>query len=233
LSDYFYAISRLPLAGLSERSPRCKRQPSFISGSAVALRPLRSIFAIPKNRTEEKQVKNFADSDYALNKYSEGIVYRFVDGTKFTCTLSAYLAENPGKTEDDFQALKKLSDSVYLDQVTDENAQTKKNIPLNELSVSMRYTPSPEDLHIGVIEAREESERHVRRTELSRRALALLTEKQHRRYLLHHVDGKTLRCIADIEGVGFTKIQKSIEAAEQKIRKFLGQLENGGYKTGF
>jgi DNA-directed RNA polymerase specialized sigma24 family protein len=192
--------------------PRC-RSPPF---------PVR--FApSPKIERRNEQVKNYTDNDYALNKNSAGIVYRFADGTKFTYTLADYLAENRGKTEDDFRVLKELSDSDYFQTDRAGNAQTKKNAPLDELSGSMKCAPSPEDLHIGGIEAREESERHNRQTELSRRALALLTDTQRRRYLLYHVDGKTLRCIAGMEGVGFTKIQKSIESAEKKIRKFLSQ----------
>jgi DNA-directed RNA polymerase specialized sigma24 family protein len=178
-------------------------------------------------------VKNYTDSDYALNKFSAGIVYSFADGSKFTYTLADYLAENPGKTEEDFRALKKISDGIYLDQVTDENAQTKKNVPLDELSGSMKYAPSPEDLHIGGIEAREESERHVRRTELSRRALALLTDTQRRRYLLHRVDGKTTREIAAAEGLAQRTVMDSLELAQKKINNFLTQTQKRPLKTGF
>jgi len=46
-------------------------------------------------------LKNYKDSDYALNKFSEGIVYRFADRI-VEITLEDYLAENPGKTAQDF-----------------------------------------------------------------------------------------------------------------------------------
>lgn len=36
-------------------------------------------FRISQNRLEERNLKNYKDSDYALNKFSEGIVYRFAD----------------------------------------------------------------------------------------------------------------------------------------------------------
>jgi DNA-directed RNA polymerase specialized sigma24 family protein len=58
---------------------------------------------------------------------------------------------------------------------------------------------------------------------LANAALDRLTEVQRRRYLLHHVDGMSLRQIADAEGVVHSKIQKSIEGAEKKIRKFLAE----------
>lgn len=43
-------------------------------------------------------MKNYKDSDYALNKFSEGIVYRFADRI-VEITLEDYLAENPGYIE--------------------------------------------------------------------------------------------------------------------------------------
>ena len=39
-------------------------------------------------------MKNYKDSDYARNKFSEGIVYRFADRI-VEITLKDYLAENP------------------------------------------------------------------------------------------------------------------------------------------
>ena len=46
-------------------------------------------------------MKNYKDSDYALNKFSEGIVYRFADRI-VEIAQEDYLAENPGKTAQDF-----------------------------------------------------------------------------------------------------------------------------------
>jgi RNA polymerase sigma factor (sigma-70 family) len=174
-----------------------------------------------KTKSEERALKNYKDSDYALNKYSAGIVYRFADGSKATYTLADFLAENPGKAEDDFRALKEISDGIYLNQVTAENAQTKKNTSLDKLSGSKRYTPSPEDLHISAINAREEAERHEIQTELSRAALDRLTDKQRRRYLLYHADGKTEEQIAELEGATHQAVSKSLLSADKKIKKFL------------
>jgi len=56
-------------------------------------------------------MKHYTNSDYALNKYSEGIVYRFADSI-VEITLADYLAENPSKTEGDFRELKELSDGI-------------------------------------------------------------------------------------------------------------------------
>ncbi len=47
-----------------------------------------------------------------------------------------------------------------------------------------------------------------------------LTETQKRRFIAHYIDGKSFRAIASEEGVNHTKIQKSIEQARKKLKKF-------------
>ena len=49
-------------------------------------------------------MRNYKDSDYALNRYSQGIVYKFSDGI-VEITLEDYLRDNPNKTEEDFAEL--------------------------------------------------------------------------------------------------------------------------------
>jgi len=174
-----------------------------------------------KFKFSEVIMKNYKDSDYAVNKNAKGIVYRFADQT-VEVTLEDYLRENPGKTEADFTELKALSDSDYFERDRRANAQTKKNTPFDELNeTALCCAPSPEDLLIGEIDALEDAERHERLAGKARRALDTLTEIQRRRYLMYHVDGMTLRQIAGMEGVVHSKIQKSVEAAEKKIKVFL------------
>ena len=60
-------------------------------------------------------MSKYQDSDYAVNKFSKGIVYRFSNET-IEITLEAYLRDNPGKTKADFTALKALSDEIYYEQ---------------------------------------------------------------------------------------------------------------------
>ena len=166
-------------------------------------------------------MKNYQNSDYALNKYSGGIVYRFADEI-VEVTLADFLADNPGKTEADFRALKELSDADYYASDRAENAQTKKNSPFDEMDETLLCgEPSPEETLIGEIEEQEEAERYQERLNTANRALDKLTDVQRRRYLMYHVDGLTLRQIADVEGVVHTKIQNSIEAAKKKIKKVL------------
>jgi len=169
-------------------------------------------------------MQNYRDSDYALNKFSVGIVYRFIDGTIVTVNTADYIADNPGMAEGDFQKIKKDSDRIYLKQAKGENAQTKKNSHFDELDGIMPVSAmSPEEMLIGEIEAREEAERLERRKETANRALATLTDAQRRRYILHYAEGFTLRKIAGIEGVAFQVIDKSIKAAEKKINSFLAK----------
>ena len=54
-------------------------------------------------------MRNFDKSDYALNKFSEGIVYKFSNQIR-EITKEQYLRENPNKTEGDFLKLKEISE---------------------------------------------------------------------------------------------------------------------------
>lgn len=165
-------------------------------------------------------MKNYTDSDYALNKFSEGIVYKFSDRI-VEVTLADYLAENPERTEQDFRELKKLSDAMYLDQVRKENAHTKKNDSLDASeNISLYRTPSPEDMMFAAIEASEEAERRQLHIVTAKCALAKLTDVQRRRYLLYH-EGLSTWKIADLEHVNQKSIFESLQAAEKKVKKIL------------
>ena len=165
-------------------------------------------------------MKNYQDSDYALNKYSDGIVYRFADRI-VEYTLEDYLAENPGKTEADFRELKALSDDIYLEQVTDESRQTRNNVSIHNMEDSESF--GGETLEDEVIERPEREAKENNRRELAREALKILTEVQRQRYLLYHVDGLNEREIAEKEGSTQQAVSKSLYWAEKKIKKFLSE----------
>lgn len=169
-------------------------------------------------------MKNYMNSDYALNKFSKGMVYRFATGAG-ELTLEAFLASDPNLTERDFQYWKALSDADYLTQANGENVQTYKNVPFDELEeTELCSVPSPEAAIACETDTEAvEKERLQRRERLTtaNSALDKLTDIQRRRYLLHTVRGLTMRQIAAKEDVGHTKIQRSIEAAEKKIKKFI------------
>jgi DNA-directed RNA polymerase specialized sigma24 family protein len=164
-------------------------------------------------------MKNYTNSDYAVNKNAEGIVYHFADQT-VEVTLEDYLEENPDKTAADFVALKALSDSDYYETERSDYRQTWKNTPLDSLfaeEAAILSIPSVED---DFIEGQEHEAAHTKRKSVARLALDKLTETQRRRYLMHHVEGLTTRQIAERECVNQSKIFNSLKLAEKKIHKF-------------
>jgi DNA-directed RNA polymerase sigma subunit (sigma70/sigma32) len=163
-------------------------------------------------------LKNFTNSDYALNKGSVGIVYTLADGNHVTVTLEAYLAENPDKTADDFRALKAFSDGDYHEQDRRDYRNTWKNIPLDGVDdLAFMSIPSPE---AEICDGSEEEE--IRRI-LARNAFDKLTDIQRKRYLMYHVKGLTTREIATIDAVSHQSVVECLAAAEKKIKKFLAK----------
>ena len=159
-------------------------------------------------------MRNFADSDYALNKYSEGIVYKFADGV-VEVTLEAYLRDNPDKTEEDFTKLKALSDEMFYEQDLEDTRYGKRARNLDWLKESEEFSePAPDTWLI---------QQHDKQRAL-KAAKKLLEEKeltdiQERRFLLHFFKGLSYRQIAALEGVHFTSVQESIEAATRKLKR--------------
>ena len=93
-------------------------------------------------------MKNYRKSDYALNKFSEGIVYQFSDRT-LEISLEDFLRDNPGKTEADFMALKAVSDEIYLEQARLETAQGNKTFSMTGLEDATAHpAPSLDDSYI-------------------------------------------------------------------------------------
>ena len=170
-------------------------------------------------------MKNYKDSDYALNKFSEGIVYRFTDSV-IEITLSDYLSENPEKTVEDFRKLKALSDEIYLDQAQNEDKKTRRNTSLEQVEeILICKRPTPEQEVLMALNECEESIRENKQLEVAKLSLQTLTPIQRRRYLMCHVYGLSMRQIADIEGVGHSKIQRSLDAAKNKICEFLSKTQ--------
>lgn len=165
-------------------------------------------------------MKNYKDSDYAVNKFSKGIVYRFADKT-VEITLEVFLAENPDKTERDFRRLKRLSNLCYLHQDREYNAQAKKNFSLDELENTIPSDPIPMDIRY------EEQQDQEKKTQLVKQFFleAKLSEIQRRRFLLHYRDGLDIRQIAKLEDTEQYAVWKSIEAVKKKLCDFV--LRNG------
>ena len=167
-------------------------------------------------------MKNFKDSDYAVNKNAEGIVYRFANQT-IEISLEDFLMENPDKTPADFAELKALSDADYYETDRSSYRQTWKNTSFDVLGDDkndMFTLPSAED---EVFEREEGLEVSAKRQSLAARALDKLTEVQKRRYLMYHAQGLSTWQIAKHEGANQKSVHESLQAAEKKIKKILSE----------
>jgi len=167
-------------------------------------------------------MKNYYNSDYAINKNAKGIVYRLASQT-VEVTLEDYLRENPNKTDADFIALKALSDEDYYETDRSDYRQTWKNISFDTLGKDESIIFSAPSVENDITERWEQEAMHAKRQSLAARALDKLTGVQRRRYLMYHVQGKSYREIANEEKAHFTSVKESVLAAEKKIKKFLSQ----------
>ena len=165
-------------------------------------------------------MRNYAESDYAINKKADGIVYRFADQT-VEVTVEDYLRENPGKTTADFAALKALSDEDYYETDRRDYRQTWKNTPIDKLFDEETAILSILSVEDDYIEREEHKAAYAKHKSTAAIVMNKMTVVQRRRYLMYHIDGFSLRQIAEIEGVQHSKIQNSINEAEKKIKKFL------------
>lgn len=160
-------------------------------------------------------MKNYRDNHYALNKYSEGIVYKFVDGI-VEITLEEYLRDNPDKTEADFEELKAMSDEIYYQQDRQEHRTNRLNISIDKIKDKVAETTLPMDVEL----IRKEEERKV--LEAAKKLLhsGKLTPVQRRRFLLYFFQGLSTRQIAKLEGVHQRAVWDSLMWAEKKLKKF-------------
>ena len=172
-----------------------------------------------KNKSEVTEVQNYRKSDYAINKNSPNIVYRFHNEI-IEITLEDYLKENPDKTEHDFAELKALSDQIYYEQDRAESAQTRKDVSIHGLE---------ETEHCATRALDEEWEERV--VDIQNRKYAwkafeqlftvgALTEVQKRRFRLHVFQGLSTRQIGRMEGTSHQAVAKSINLAIAKLKKY-------------
>ena len=159
-------------------------------------------------------MSDFNKSDYAINKNAAGIVYRF-NGQTVEVTKTAYIEENPGKTEADFQELKALSDSMFHDEDLADTKYAKRHGPLFDTDMPMLITASPEEDFIERADIRA-----IRKATRQLLGSGDLTETQERRFKQHFIKGLSLREIAAKEGVDHMAIQRSIKCAVEKLKKY-------------
>lgn len=161
-------------------------------------------------------MRNYKDSDYALNKHSEGIVYQYADGRKQTIWLEDYLAANPGKTAEDFAQLKALSDEIYHEQVIVEHRTGRLDVTINGLEETDQLATVSIDTELI----------HKADTGKALKAAKLLlnsgklTEVQRRRFILHYFNGYSVRKIAKMECVHKRAVWDSLQWSAKKLKKF-------------
>lgn len=160
-------------------------------------------------------MRNFNESDYALNKYSEGIVYKFADGKTQTIWLEDYLSANPGKSAEDFAKIKALSDELYHEQVIVEHRTGRLDVTINGLEETEQLATVSIDTELI----------HKADTGKALKAAKLLlnsgklTEIQRRRFILHFFKGLSIRQIAEIDQVDFRAVWESLHWATKKLKK--------------
>lgn len=164
-------------------------------------------------------MRKYQDSDYAVNKFSPNIVYRFADGT-VEITLEDYLRDNPGKTEQDFAELKALSDEIYYIQDRDDTRYGKRKNTLGSIEESARFATAAPDVEL----IQNNDEQNALAAAMQLLDSGELTEIQRRRFVLHFLHGLSYRQIAKQENVHFTSVQESIEAASTKLKKYFEKL---------
>jgi DNA-directed RNA polymerase specialized sigma24 family protein len=160
-------------------------------------------------------LKNYKESDYALNKYSQGIVYKFANQI-IQITLSDYLAENASKTERDFLELKAMSDEIYHQQAVNTNRTSRLDVSIDGLEEMEQFATVSLDTELI---HRSDAKKAMEAAQLLLES-GELTEVQKRRFLLHFFKGFSYRQIAALEGVFFTSVAESITAAIYKLKKY-------------
>ena len=175
-------------------------------------------------------MRDYRKSDYAINKYSPNIVYRFHDEI-VEVSLEDYLKENPDKTAQDFTKLKALSDEIYYEQDRAESAQTRKDVSIHGLEEMDCCSTRPleeelEELAAEVQNRRPaavgaDTDRRYARIALERLfAAGVLTEVQKRRFRLHVFRGLSTRQIGRLERTSHQAVVKSLNLAIGKLKKF-------------
>lgn len=169
--------------------------------------------------------KNYANESYAVNKYSEGIVYRGTDGD-YEITLESFLKENPNMTEEDFAYWKSVSDELYKEEDIQTTAITRKNVSINEIEETQLVSVESAEFEF----LRLESEGEFTKEEVMNPYFILeiakqeLPEIQLRRFISRYIEGKTEDVIAAEEGVNQSSISRSLSGAENKIKKVIRKL---------
>lgn len=191
------------------------------------------------------------DPEWRMNITTEDIVYPFADCTKtvyrkktielkaatgITTTVTVIseikYQKNGAKTEriltdaeftvEQFEAMKEWSDAEYKAQVRSYVNNKRKCVARVE---DLEDNPAIAVFEKFAGDEDEESEESYRTVENALRILEAmkLTEVQKRRFVAKHIDGMSLREIAEKEKAHFMAVQESLQAAEKKRKKIISK----------
>lgn len=167
-------------------------------------------------------MRDYRKSDYAINKCSPNIVYRFHDEI-IEVSLADYLKENPDKTEQDFAELKALSDEIYYEQDRAESAQTRKDNSLTGLEETKICATRPLDEEWEEKLTESQNRLYVRRAFKKLFEADVLTGIQKRRFCLYVFKGLSIRQIGSLEGRSHQVVAKSLNMAIRKLKKIFAE----------
>ena len=167
-------------------------------------------------------MRDYRKSDYAINKYSPNIVYRFHDEI-IEVSLEDYLKENPDKTELDFAELKALSDEIYYEQDRAESAQTRKDISIHGLEEMDHCSTRPLEEELEELAEEAQNRRCARLALEQLLSPGVLTEVQKRRFRLHVFRGLSTRQIGRLEGTSHQAVAKSLNLTIEKLKNFFAE----------
>ena len=191
------------------------------------------------------------DPEWRLNITTEDIVYPFVDCTKtvyrkktielkatsgITTTVTAISEikhqKNGSKTErtlsdaefsvEQFEAMKEWSDAEYKKQVRSYVQANRKSVARVD---DLEDCPSIAFYEKFAGDEDETDEDDYRTVENALWILDAmkLTDVQKRRFMAKHIDGMSLREIAEKEQAHFMAVQESLQAAEKKRKKIISK----------
>lgn len=160
---------------------------------------------------EEKMKYN--QSDFARNKKSENIVYKFIDGVIKEISLEEFLKDDPECTLERFEEIKAVSDGNYHESDLSDTKHRRHNLSLD----SFDYEPNRtiitlEDQHI-LNEAKINAVRAANELFEDKK----LTDKQKNRFAMHYILGISMRTIAKKEGINVSSVSRSLELARKKL----------------
>lgn len=191
------------------------------------------------------------DPEWRMNITTEDIVYPFADCTKTVyrkktielkaangiTTTVAVISEikyqkNGSKTErtltdaeftvEQFEAMKEWSDAEYKKQVRSYVNSNRKSVARVD---DLEDCPAIAFYEKFAGEEDDDGEDDYRTVENAFRILDAmkLTEVQKRRFMARHIDGMSLREIAEKEKTHFMAVQESLQAAEKKRKKIISK----------